>query len=260
MSTEFYPLTDQGQLRIIYRTMDDNEILIRERINDRLDNLGYSARRASELAGMNPDTLGKFLSGKTRSLKANNFSALAQTLQVDDSWLAGTSNTLEVTGTMDATLPSLRGPEPFGVKFGGIVEAGSWRVVDTMNQDGEFKRVPIAPDPRYPFEMQFSFLVAGDSMNKARIFEGMQVLAVDISEWEKHHHETIDGQIVVVECLRNGGHERERTIKRLRVFRDRVELQPESDNPQHETIVLHNGEDEKGRVVAVALTASWVLG
>src|SRR6185295_9833405 len=43
---------------------------------------GLSAREASIKAGMNPDTLGKFLSGKTLSLRAVNLSALAQVLDV----------------------------------------------------------------------------------------------------------------------------------------------------------------------------------
>ncbi len=247
------------------------------RIKQRLDEIGLTERQASMLAVGNSQFIRNIRTGKSASPRGENILKLARTLEVSESWLLGSTDDMGATGTINATLSQLKaGPtpplghqpghppiparKPFGVKFGGIVDAGSWRVVDTMNQDGEFKRVPVAPDPRYPFEMQFAFLVAGDSMNKARIFEGMHVLAVEISEWERRHRETTDGQIVVVEALRNGGHERERTIKRLRVFRDRVELQPESDNPQHETIILLNGDDEKGRVVAVALTASWVLG
>jgi SOS-response transcriptional repressor LexA len=228
------------------------------RLRQRLEELGMSPRAASLQAGGSADLVRGILRGANKSVRGDHLVGLARVLQVPESWL--------ITGTINARLsplqpgPDINGPpEDFGVPFGGVVEAGAWRVVDTMNQDGEYRRVPLAPDPRYPLDKQFAFLVAGDSMNKARIFEGMHVLAVAIDEWEKRHRETTDGQIVVVECLRNGGHERERTIKRLRVFRDRVELQPESDNPLHEPIVLNNGDEELGRVVAVALTAAWVL-
>ena len=228
--------------------MSENQIY--QRVKQRLDAIGMSERQASIKAVGNSQFVRNMRKGLSASPRGENIVKLSRVLGVSESWLLGTSD--------DPGTPASE--QSFGVRFGGRVEAGSWRTADSENQDGEYRVIPAAPDPRYPLKAQFAFLVAGDSMNKAMILPGMYVLALDISVWERHHRETTDGLVVIVQRMRNGDGEYERTIKRLRIFRDRVELQPESDNDKHHPIVIANGDqDSHCRVVAVALTASWVL-
>jgi hypothetical protein len=68
---------------------------------------------------------------------------------------------------------------------------------------------------------------------------------------------------VVVARYRNGEAERELTIKRLRIFPDRMELRPESVNKAHQPIAfaLPPRQDEEGEatIIAVVLSATWIL-
>jgi SOS-response transcriptional repressor LexA len=225
---------------------------IRTRIGARLAFLGLSTREASIRAGMNADTLGKYLTGKTESLKASNMSALAYVLGVNEAWVMGTSDDSSVLGDM-----------PIGVPFGGIVEAGAFRREDGTNQDAELRMIPLLPDPRFPAGAQYAFQVMGDSMTEAKIFEGMHVLAIDVHAWERTHGHPNDGKLVVVARYRNGEAERELTIKRLRIFPDRMELRPESANKAHQPIAfsLPPRQDEQGEaiIIAVVLSATWIL-
>lgn len=227
----------------------------RTRVAERLAHLGLSARVASMRAGLNPDTLGKFLAGKTKSIKASNLNSLARVLDVSESWLIGS-----------ASDPSATPDLPFGVKFGGTVEAGTFRLNDGLDQDGELKRVPMPYDSRFPPEAQFAFKVAGDSMTEARIFDGMHVLALDVHAWERVNGEPADGALVVVARTRAGAPERELTIKRLRVKRDRIVLEPCSKNPAHQPITFprstaadSHDASESAEILAICLQAVWIL-
>lgn len=220
-----------------------------QRIQDRLDALGMSARHASELAGLSPDAIRNILRKPDSLPRGRTLVNLAKTLGVTPQYL--------LTG--GESLPSSEG---FGVRYGGIVEAGAFRPHDGLNQDFETRLIPIAPDSRYPADQQFAFRVAGDSMTEAKIFEGMYVLAIDVNAWERFHGPPNDGRLVIVARTRNGDPERELTVKRLRIFRDRMELQPESSNPQHKPFVFPwppaPSEASNVEVIAVVLTAVWL--
>ena len=232
---------------------EDNK-QFRMRVAARLAALNISMRDASIKAGMAPDSLGKFLTGKNRSMRADNMAALARVLDVTESWLMGSSddNTIE--------------PSTFGVRFGGVVEAGAFRLQDPLDQESETVRVPLPHDWRYAPEAQFAFKVVGDSMNKANINEGMYVLALEVHAWERVHGEPTDGALVVVARTRMGAPERELTVKRLRIFRDRITLQPESTNPKHEPMTFPlpisddmSADGYQAEIIAVCLQATWIL-
>jgi SOS-response transcriptional repressor LexA len=109
---------------------------------------------------------------------------------------------------------------------------------------------------------QYAFSVMGDSMTRERIFEGMHVLAVDVVVWERLHGQPRDGQLVVVARAHNGHPERELTVKKLRVFTDRLELQPCSDNPSYSPLVfplpLREDAEAEAHIIAVVLSATWI--
>lgn len=186
-------------------------------------------------AGMSPDTVGKLLLGKSRHLRSDHIAALAKVLDCDEAWLLGST-----PSPASELRPARLAPAPpgGGVAYGGIAEAGAFRPVNIFDQEAEHRRLPIAPDARFPPADQAAFEIMGDSMTEAGLHPGMWALAVDVHAWHRRMGEPGDGSLVVVARTRNGNPEREITVKRLRIFRDRIELRPESANPVHQPVVL----------------------
>lgn len=133
------------------------------------------------------------------------------------------------------------------------VEAGAWREVDEFDQsDPEWVAVP--PDDKYPDATQDVYNVAGDSMNALQphpITPGSRVVAVRYDEIAARAP-LRDGLVVVVQRSRNGGQERELTVKQVAWFDDRIEFQPRSTNPKHKPIVVeHDNWEDNGVEVAI---------
>lgn len=222
-----------------------------QRIEQRLNQLELSAQGASVAAGLSKDAIRNWQRHPENMPSARSLIALAPVLKTSVKWLIGESDD-----------PAMDSDKPFGVRFGGIVEAGAFRPNDGLHQDNDYRLVNLPPDPRYPAAAQYAFSVVGDSMTEAHIFEGMHVLAVDAHVWERLHGEPGDGKLVVVARTRNGDPERELTVKRLRIFRDRIELQPMSRNPHWQPLVFPNPPVEDGpaeaTIIAVVLQATWI--
>jgi SOS-response transcriptional repressor LexA len=243
-----YHVKKNAEMRYI-SAMSDNPIY--DRIQQKIKELGISERAASIKAVGNAELLRNIRRGKSMSPHSGSLTKLARVLGVSETWI--------LTGEgQEDFLPSSQ-----GLRFGGIVEAGTFRPNNNFDQD-EAPLIEVPADPRYPQSSQFAFKVMGDSMTEAKIFEGMFVLALDIHAYEKLHGEPQDGKLVIVARTRNGNPERELTVKRLRIFRDRLELQPESTNPKHQALVFPNpprhDEAEEAQVIAVVLSAIWNYG
>ncbi len=244
----FYQGVEPTPSRYIYHM--DNSVLY-QRIKQRLEFLELSERQASIDAAGNPQFIRNIRKGASLSPRAENMVKLARTLQCSAAWLMGISDD-----------PTVLNEPPQGVRFGGIVEAGTFRAMDGQNQELEGRVVDMPPDPRYPREAQFAFEVVGDSMTEAKIFAGMHLLAVDIHAWQKLHGEPSSGKLVIVARTRNGDPERELTVKRLHIFRDRLELRPESKNPVHQPLVFPNpprdDDHQEAQIIAVVLSSTWL--
>ncbi|KFC62748.1 Helix-turn-helix protein [Devosia sp. LC5] len=153
-------------------------------------------------------------------------------------------------------------PEPDGVQRGrslgsaivvATVEAGAWREVDEFDQSSP-EWVAVPPDDKYPDATQDVYNVAGDSMNALQphpITPGSRVVAVRYDEIASRSP-LRDGLVVVVQRSRNGGQERELTVKQVAWFDDRIEFQPRSTNPKHKPIVVeHDTWEDNGVEVAI---------
>ena len=153
-------------------------------------------------------------------------------------------------------------PEPDGVQRGrslgsaivvATVEAGAWREVDEFDQSSP-EWVAVPPDDKYPDATQDVYNVAGDSMNALQphpITPGSRVVAVRYDEIASRSP-LRDGLVVVVQRSRNGGQERELTVKQVAWFDDRIEFQPRSTNPKHKPIVVeHDNWEDNGVEVAI---------
>lgn len=149
---------------------------------------------------------------------------------------ANTSLAVPTKGLVPAqdqfTLPRVDGP----------VAAGIFRRVEFFNDHvGDVVSAPR--DPEFPFARQVAFRVEGDSMNRADpkpINHGDFIIC---ALWEDLDMIEEDGLNVVVEQTTEDGRLRERSVKELRVFEDRVEFHPRSSNPVHEPIVVPKNRD-----------------
>jgi uncharacterized delta-60 repeat protein len=117
-------------------------------------------------------------------------------------------------------------------------------------------------------ESGFSFGVirvhADGTLDQTFSGDGLQRLSLDSNRNDAYSVvQQADGKLVVVARHRNGDTERELTVKRLRLFRDRMELQPQSKNPHHEAIVFslpaRQDEEAETRIIAVVLSATWIM-
>ncbi len=224
-----------------------------ERIKQRLDELGLSERQASLMAVKNTQLIRNIRTGKSRSPRGENIVELARVLHVSEGWLLGASE--------PSHAPQDEKPE--GIRYSGIVEASTFRPVDLFDQDSEHRIIPIAPDPRYPPAMQGAYQVEGDSMDRAHIYPGMWLHAIDYDTWRRRHGDPPDRTIVVATHTREHLGERELTVKLLRVFRDRLELHPQSSNPVHRPIAIPSEPqegNEKIYILAVVAAATWLFG
>lgn len=209
---------------------------------------GRSARSVSIEAGMGPDTLGKFLKGDTLSLRADNMARVLEILEIAD-------QILPASGAFEKNVE--------GIRYGGIVEAGTFRRVNIYNQDAEYQLIPLQPNPHYPADRQFAYRVEGDSMNLEHILPGMWIHAVEVHTWEHYHGAPNDRELVIVEKKADFDDERrELTVKMLRIFRDRIELHPCSSNKDHEVYVIPykppEDHDDNIHVVGVVLSSTWL--
>lgn len=126
-----------------------------------------------------------------------------------------------------------------------VAEAGAWREADIYDDEPEaFSVIMSETHPGIP---RFLVRVAGDSVTDLKIFDGDYVVCV---EWIALEGRMSDGQVVVVQ--QTDGHRIETTIKVLKLFKDRYELQPRSPNPKHKPIVVYPGDgEEDGRNVEI---------
>ena len=146
--------------------------------------------------------------------------------------------------------------------FAGETQAGVWRDVEIYSNDAD-RAVAIRPDPRYPNARQYVWQVLGDSMDKAGILDGMYAVGVDYVDFAEHYRPVASGDIVVVERLRFGGQERERTIKRYWQEEAGIALMPESTNPHHKPLFIPNDgeiEGEEFKILAYVTGAYNLFG
>lgn len=163
------------------------------------------------------------------------------------------------TGISYADHSSSSAPKELTRRAGGTapvvatVEAGAWREVNELDQE-DMEWVTVPADDKYPDATQRVFDVSGDSMNRLDpypITNGARIVAIDYDEIASRVP-LRDGLVVVVQRSRNGGQERELTVKQVAWFDDRIEFQPRSTNPKHKPIVVeHDNWEDNGVEVAI---------
>lgn len=185
---------------------------------------GLSYEQLGERLHMNPQTLNRYVLGQ-REPKIGTAAAMAHALGVDPLWLQGFD------------VPRVPAPQPSEtsvVPILGIIRAG---VPLLAQQDLEGYAAADVPDPEECFYLR----VTGNSMINAGIREGDLVLI--------RRQETAEsGQIVA--CLVDG---EDATLKRFRVQKGVVILQPENPDYEPKIIPLRDFETGAARIIGVAV-------
>jgi SOS-response transcriptional repressor LexA len=208
------------------------------RIGERLDALGLAERAASLRAFGHPKGLHNLRVARSPSLDA--FARLAPVLETTPAWLA--------YGIGDAAIPPARRAEPGLLPIVGEVAAGLWLEVDTVVDAPTHDAVPLAADPRWPPEEQFAVVVRGTSINRVAP-DGAVLACIALPALRR---EVREGELVIVERRRHGGHDLERTAKRLRRVAGGYELWPDTTDPRHKPIrIAGDAEPDDGISITV---------
>lgn len=121
----------------------------------------------------------------------------------------------------------------------GNIQAGAWLEIDESVQTEPVFFTAVA-DRRYPHAPQWLREVRGDSMNARGIVPGDLAHLVDLMAAGINLN---TGMVVEVTRSRNGGSEREITLKEVEISDTGISLWPRSTNPRwKEPIVLDDGQ------------------
>lgn len=211
------------------------------RIKDAMTKAGIaSAAELARRAGINEVTARAYISGARKLSSYAAAAKIALALGVEIPQLLGDLRR-DRTPASNLSVAS--------VPVRGVVQAGVWREYEEFDY-AEIPPIPIIPG-KFPLSDQFAFRVAGDSVNKLRIFDGDFVICVPY--WLARSQATT-GDIVVVE--RREGPRMERTVKRLLVVDGGCELWPDSTNPIHSKpiFVQRNNGFSEGEGMEIEIT------
>lgn len=142
---------------------------------------------------------------------------------------------------------------PQGLLIKGSVAAGAWFEIDPHSDNGDLEFAPVVPSPQYPASAQYALRVRGDSINKIAT-EGdlLRCLDIGITGLEPR-----DGDLVIVEQVRDDGLLHEVTAKRVVRVNGYIQLEPESTNPRWKPIVYDPARDDGSievRIIAIVDT------
>jgi SOS-response transcriptional repressor LexA len=140
------------------------------------------------------------------------------------------------------------------VTIRGFTQAGQWNEFENWEDESQGE-IPIPEMPGiWPGLDQFAYLVKGNSMDAARIFDGEYVICVPYFEARE---DLEAGDIVVVERTRNSAVER--TVKQIEIDGKIVRFCPRSTDLKFKPIVvevdgeLKEAEDTDVRVVGLVV-------
>jgi SOS-response transcriptional repressor LexA len=219
---------------------------VARRIEIRMSQLKTNAAAVSRVAKIGSTAVHDILSRKNKKPSAVALDAIARALNCDLAYLIGRQDWVRAPENVLDQIP-----------VEGIVEAGAYRPMPEINRDIERTIINAPRSGAYARYRHFAYLVWGDSMDAARpvpILQGMYVLCVDMMETDL----SIEGdKIYVVRKSNDKGKTFETTVKRARVYKDRIEFVPESHNAVHEKIVVPLDFENDMKKFYVA---GWVYG
>lgn len=213
--------------------------------NDRLRKLveeqGLSKAELSRRAKVPYDSVNKYLRGNTDNPRGKTMEKLATAL--------GTTELYLRTGLVDQKPISSH-----AVPFRGIVAAGVWSEADSGFDSSE-EWLPFNPVPQYPEGSVYCLTVQGDSLDKLAP-SGFILVCVDLYQSGLAFR---DGDLVVVERLKQQDGLRETTAKRVRAVAGGFELYPESTNPKWKPVMFPAASDDLEETVRVLARVEFIM-
>jgi SOS-response transcriptional repressor LexA len=228
------------------------ESILQARLRELMQRQQLSHAALSRMAGLGQTAVNDIMSGRNQSPSNKAVEKLATVLGVS---VEDLSRRMALADKARGAADERVSKASFeAVPLIGVAEAGAWRMVSPLPADVQ-ESVSPARSRNYKSFKHFALRVQGDSMNASRppIGDGQIILCVDMADAGL---EITDGRVYVVRRTRDGGQSYEMTVKRAFVFRDRIELRPESSNPAHQAITIKRGMDEDfdgTRVEAIGL-------
>lgn len=232
-----------------------------ERLQKARAKAGYeSATDAARAFGWNEITYRAHENGG-RGLKPKVAEQYAKAFKVSAGWLLtgdgpGPNSPPQAGASTVEELPA--GDAFTFAKVDGSVQAGAFLAVEALDDLGEVISAPR--DRRFPYARQVAYRVKGDSMNQARpkpMDDGDYIVC---AIWEDLGLKEKDGLNVVVQQTTADGQLRERSVKEMRVFPDRVEFHPRSSNPAYKPIVVNREyHTDDGKEVTILALVRWVF-
>lgn len=210
--------------------------------------LGQRVREARKAVPMTQAELAKLLNLKQSAIteieagrinRPKKLREIARITGRSEAWLLGESN--DPNGDTEAPTST----DFVGVPIVGIAEAGIFREVDPFSDALDPARVSVPRDRRVPQATLKAYLVQGDSMVDAGILDGDTVITADFMESGLPLR---DNMIVVAQRTRDGGQTFELTVKRVKTYKDHIELVPCSSNPKYKPFVFKNMHDDVGNM------------
>jgi SOS-response transcriptional repressor LexA len=231
------------------------ESILQARLRELMQRQQLSHAALSRMAGLGQTAVNDIMSGRNQSPSNKAVEKLATVLgvSVEDLSRRSSDRRIALNDRSRDERTTARGSVE-AMPLIGIAEAGAWRTVSPLPADVQ-ESVQPQRSRNYKSFKHFALRVQGDSMNASRppIGDGQIILCVDMADAGL---EITDGRVYVVRRTRDGGQSYEMTVKRAFVFRDRIELRPESSNPAHNAITIKRGMDEDfdgTRVEAIGL-------
>lgn len=231
-------LISQDKSKLLRQNCRMKYDLLLSRINERLELLGLSVRRACAMAGVGENTVRNIRAG--HAPKPANLHKLAQVLGVPDAYLLEPA----AIAKQDSKIPpeerhQISAVETVYVK--GKVQAGLWQEALEWPVN-DWIPVYIPADPRFPDVGRFGLEVCGPSMNKIYP-EGSIIIAVtldDLGRWPK------SGERVVIQRRAKHSSDMEATVKKYeQTDEGKHILWPESYDPLYQMPIILNDMAEK---------------
>lgn len=177
-----------------------------EIVQERLDVLGINPFEAARRADLEKGFVNDLLIGRKQSIRKASLEKLAVALECDVEYLTGHQKSPTRVGEIGGEETDFD-----GVKFGGIVENGTWREIGGRSKPAEI--APTDPDRRFPARAQTAFLVRGDAADAIGIEDGMIVIGCTPGVFEETARRIKEGDPVIVRRWRHNRSENELSIR-----------------------------------------------